>query len=171
MADFPHVVVRNSNPDLIKKIDTALIRYPYDGGRFWWIKRITHEHLTASATSQELDLNTIFSTDPFPTNVDIMPGSFAVLHEVLAGASISAATVTAGPNGGTEDDLLTSTNVFTGASLGRKQTPAAALWNGYFAADLDPRIVVATSSDDVDNATTFELSIAIPFLPSADVVT
>lgn len=119
--------------------------------------------LTESDGSQELDLNTLFPRNTFPTNVMRME-CYARLIQVFAGGAISAGTVTIGVTG-TADGFLTSTNIFTGATLGMKETVAASLRAPRFEAALAPVAVITSTTANVTAYTTGKLLIGIRYSP------
>ena len=120
MANFPIPVVhKGQGSDMINTIISGQARHPFiPGSGFLWQCRVTHEDLTAAATSQALALNTLQASDPFP--VDVMRGhAFVVLEEVFAGGVISDATCILG-DAGDDNGLLLITDglIFTGDPLG-----------------------------------------------------
>lgn len=130
-----------------------------------WRGRITHEHLTAAALTQSLNLRTLFAaSNPIPDHIMVEEVS-ASLEEVLAGGAISAAVVIVGENDVVNDDdgYLTSTNVFTGASLGWKDTPAAALRAPRYRAAFTPLVAVTTTTANVVAATSFVLDVSFKY--------
>lgn len=102
----------------------------------WWWIRVLYSDYTTAGTSQALDIDALATSlaaagsnrvsGPMPT--DCIMGYWAYdLRRVFAGGTVATATVIAGISG-TTNGHLTSTNIFTGATLGRKQTGAASLF-------------------------------------------
>lgn len=123
----------------------------------WARIRVVAADFTAAATSEALDLATLIAANPTrcsgPLPADeVMTTAWSVnLVQEFAGGAISAATMILGISG-TTNGYLTTTNVFTGAGEGWKQTPAATLWTPRRSNPLAPLITLATTSDDVANA-------------------
>src|SRR5690349_15641521 len=131
--------------------------------RRWWI-RVLHSDYTAGAGSEALNLATLATTlmasstgarrcsGTLPT--DAIYGYWcADLREVISGGVISAATIILGPAGVDDNGFITSSNVFTGATLGRIRTAAAALWTPQPLAG-DPELTLATTGANVSVADT-----------------
>ena len=131
-----------------------------------WRGRITRAHLTAAATTQSLNLRTIFAGTKYAIPDHILVGEVTPsLEAVLAGGAISAAVIIIGENDVVNDDdgYLTSTNVFTGAALGWKDTPAAALRAPRYRAAFTPLVGVTTTTANVNVATTFTLDVCFRY--------
>jgi hypothetical protein len=130
--------------------------------RWWWI-RVLHSDYTEADTSQALNLADLADTlvasstgarrcsGAIPTDCDF--GLWrADLREVFAGGTIAAATMILGYSGD-DNGYLTSTDVFTGATLGRKKTAGATLWAMQPLAG-DPLLQLDTTTGTVAAATT-----------------
>ena len=118
---------------------------------------------TEADGSQALSLNVAFPQNAFPPEVFILPGAYIDLVEVVAGGVISAATVILGD---TNDDngLLTVSNVFTGATLGRTVTPDAAEYpDGRYESQFVPLLQLDTTTGTVAAATTGIIDVYIPY--------
>lgn len=100
----------------------------------WWWIRVLYSDYTTAGTSQALDISALATTMAASSNsalntrtsgalpTDAIIGYWAFdLRRVFSGGTVATATVIAGISG-TTTGFLTSTNVFTGATLGRKQT-------------------------------------------------
>ncbi len=123
----------------------------------WARIRVVAADFTAAAGSEALDLaalvaaNPAICSGPFPGS-EVMTTAWSVdLVEEFAGGAISAATIILGISG-TTNGYLTTTDVFTGAGEGWKQTPSASLWTPRRSGTLTPLLTLATTSDDVANA-------------------
>lgn len=130
-----------------------------------WRGRVTHADFTAAAGSEALNLRTLFaSTNPIPDAIQV--GEYQVdLVEVFAGGSISAATIIFGETTPVNDTdgYLTSTDVFTGATLGIKDVPGAALYAPRYRATPTPILTLATTGDNVVAAASGVLDILIRY--------
>lgn len=137
---------------------------PVDLPRIWRC-RITHEHLTTAGTSQALDLRALFAaTHPIPDEIKV--GLYDVtLEEVFAGGSISAMTIIFGESSPVNDTdgYLTSTDVFTGATLGVKEVPSAALFGMRYRATSTPILTFTSTTDNVDAATSGVLDVCLRY--------
>jgi hypothetical protein len=116
MADSPNPWGLNADPALILE-DHKQALYPYIPIKVWH-QIVRHSDFTTVGVEQALDLNATFTTNTFPTNV-IVIGGYGRLFEVFAGGTISACTVELG-DAGNDNEIITATDVFTGASLARQ---------------------------------------------------
>lgn len=129
----------------------------------WWVQRVTVDVLNTAATSQALNLNTQFTTNPFPTDVFILPGTYVDLRVVFAGGAVNACTIILGDTND-DDGLLTSTNVFTGQSTGVKCTPSAAEYrSALYESAFVPLLTINTTNGNVSALTTGTIDIWIPY--------
>lgn len=117
--------------------------------------RITHDDLTAAATSEAIALT------GFPANAAPIFAEVKVETD-FAGGSASAATVVVGDAGAT-NELLTSTNIFTGVqNTAWIQTTGATLNSDFQReAAYAPIATVATTDDNVVNLTAGSLLVRI----------
>jgi hypothetical protein len=166
MNRFPPNVDKLTNSDYTNRMRSGAIKYP--GMAVHWYRQVVtlDDFDGAAATSQALALNTLFPNNVFPKHVLQMPGAMVRLLEVYAGPSVTEATAVLGITG-TTNGFLTSTNIFTGADLGVKQTPAASLYGGRFQAELSPLLTLATVGANISVLTTGALEVLIPFTPAA----
>lgn len=101
--------------------------YSLDLSRFFRM-RVTFQDFDDADTQEDLNLGTLFASKGFPPVEDLIAGEFYVdLVQTWGGGTINAATMLLGQTAGT-NGFLTSTNLFTGQTLGFKQTPAATLF-------------------------------------------
>lgn len=138
--------------------------YPPIALGYWWIQRVRYSDYSDADTSQSLSLNVAFPHNAFPAAVFILPGAYIDLIEVFAGGSVSAATMILGD---TNDDngLLTSSNVFTGATLGRTVTPTAAEYpDTLYESQYVPLLQLDTTTDNIDTLTSGIVDVYIPFM-------
>lgn len=122
-----------------------------------WRIRVEFGDFSDADTSQSLNLadlaDTLVSSDParvsgaFPDDVLIGWWSYDLLEE-FAGGTINAATLIQGISG-TTNGHLTSTDVFTGAGTGWKQTPSATLWAPRRMTS-DPLLQLDTTAGNID---------------------
>ena len=84
----------------------------------------------------------------FPTDVFVI-GSSVELDAVFSGPSVTACTVEIGDTG-TPSELVTSQDIFTGASLGLKQAPGALPGTWTLEASYAPEALVTTVDANVD---------------------
>lgn len=126
----------------------------------WWVKRVTFRDLFAAATSASVTW-----TD-FPTDVWIIGdpvGTHAYLSQVFAGGSISAYVFTFG-DAGVSNGLITSTNIFTGASLGIKRTTGAGEFATHHEPAFVPQLTGTSTTANTNAATSGVLDIRIPYI-------
>jgi len=145
--------------------------------RWWWI-RVLHSDYTEADGSQALNLADLADTlvasstggrrcsGALPDTASNFGFWTCDLREVFAGGVISAATMILGYSGD-DNGYLTSTNVFTGATLGRKKTAAAALWGMQPLAG-DPLLQLDTTTGTVAAATTGCIDVYAMFLLDPD---
>lgn len=123
----------------------------------WARIRVVAADFTAAAGTEAIDLAALAAAEvsrcsgPFPGTEVMTTGWSVDLVQEFAGGSISAATIIMGISG-TTNGFMTTTDVFTGAGVGWKQTPAATLWTPRRSASLVPLLTLATTSDDVSEA-------------------
>lgn len=133
-----------------------------DGGQA--VKRfvltVDTDDFTTAGTSQAVDVSA-----GFPANAYVLSGHVELL-ETLSGGAVSAATVQLGDTAD-PDELLTSTNVFTGQALGRKWSPGAFTF-GTLESGYSPELLVSTTDGNVDDLTTGVVKVIIDYwLPDA----
>lgn len=148
------------------RMDGALVGGLGTQGIKRFVKTVTTADLTTAGTSQAVDVGTDDGGNDFPANAYVISGHIE-LDEVLAGGSISAATVQLGDTVN-PDELLASSNVFTGATLGRTWAPGVYSPWTLEATAYAPELLVTTTGDNVDQATTFACRVIIDYwLPDA----
>lgn len=124
--------------------------------RIWRGRVIVPEHFDDADTSESLNLAALFAdTNPIPP--DILIGEMHIsLEEVVAGGAIASAAVIIGENDviNDADGYLETTNVFTGATLGWKDTPSAALRASRYRAAFTPLMQLDVTVGTIAEATT-----------------
>jgi hypothetical protein len=144
--------------------------------QWWWI-RVLYSDYSDADTSQALNLADLADTlvaagSPRTSGAipdDALFGYWcADLKQVFAGGTIATATVILGYSGD-DNGYLTSTNVFTGATLGRKRTAAAALWTPQPLAG-DPLLQLDTTVGNISTATTGAIDIFARFTLDPDAI-
>lgn len=129
----------------------------------WYQRRVTFRNFTTASTTQTIDLNVLFSSTPFPAGVFLLPGSYIQLVEVVAGGVISAATAILG-DAGVTNGLVTSSNVFTGATLGPVVTPSATEYRLInYESQFVPVLTITTTTGNGNIATSGVIDIYIPY--------
>lgn len=133
-----------------------------DSPRKRFVRTITTADFVDADTSEEVALGTDDDGVAFPANARVL-WAVADLKQVVAGGTISAVTITVG-DAADPDELLTSTNIFTGAALGKKYTPAAA----YVPLTLEatayaPIAVITFTGGNSNTATTGRIVIVIDY--------
>lgn len=132
------------------------------GGRTFRRKfTITHEDLTAAATSETVE---DVAANAFPARARLR-GYYVELDELFAGGSVSACTVDIGVAAGEADVLSDALNVFTGAGTGEK------FGSGTNSVSTQPlalggkrlRVLVAATDDNVVNLTAGELTVVVDY--------
>jgi hypothetical protein len=124
--------------------------------------RVDAADLTDSDTSQALTLNAMAigrGESPVPANARIMYAWVNVITG-FEGGTLSALTVTLG-DAGAATELLTATDVFTGAEGVAPMDGAYAV--GTFEAAYAPVATFAATGDDMDNIDTGALEICIAY--------
>ena len=166
-STFPlRIGARNgSNGGVIRALKSN--RIPHAAAfKFWWYQKfdILRAGTLDADTSQDFDLHTYNPYNLFPANV-IRSKPLLYLAEVFAGGTIAACTCSLG-DAGDPDGLQTSTNIFTGQSLGYKaNTTGAAEYADRFEAAFVPLLQVNTTTGTVAAHTTGELWAMIGFSP------
>lgn len=154
-----------SNSDYAKRMDAGQVNHPGSGSH-WWKQLVTlDDFVAAGATTQTLDLNALFPNNVFPVQATVI-NVVTNLVEVAAGGTTDAASVTFGhaaeaPHSEDVDGFLASTNVFTGATLGLKQTAVASRFFSFPA--LDPLLYLTSGTADIDAWTTFKLEVMLEY--------
>lgn len=136
---------RGCNADMVRAIESGAFPYPIRF-RTWWHQRVRLRDFTpAAATSQALNLNTLFPKNEFPPNVDLLEGHQIKIIALGAGSGITGITVRLGDTND-NDGLLTASNVLGGgAAVGDiLQTPAAAEYGNRPESNFVPLLTVAT---------------------------
>jgi hypothetical protein len=166
-SQFPlRIGARNgSNGGVIRSLKSNRIPHAW-APRFWWYQKF--DILEAGAldgdTSQRFDLHTYNANNLFPANV-IRTAPLLYLGEAFAGGTVNACV---GILGDANDDngLHTSTNIFTGATLGfLANTTAAAEFAPRFEAAFIPQLGINTTAGNISALTAGELWVAIGFRP------
>jgi hypothetical protein len=125
---------------------------------------VTHADLTAAATSEVLDWDTLvdaaFREGAVPTNARVTY-AWANLLEEFAGGTVSACTLSLGDNGAATE-LINAVDVFTGAGTGLKVKDGAYTL-GTFEADYDAKITVTTTTDNVVSLTAGKIELFIQY--------
>lgn len=85
----------------------------------WWHQRITFASFTDADTSQVLDINALFTSNPFPSGVWFLNAWYFDLIEVFAAPSLVTATLILGI-AADSNGLIEATQVQTGQTLGVK---------------------------------------------------
>lgn len=85
----------------------------------WWKQRVTYRNFTDADGSQVLTLNTLFSENPFPTDVFILPIAYFDLRQVFAAPGLTDFDLILGVTGNT-NGLIEVSAMETGQSLGVK---------------------------------------------------
>lgn len=168
MADFPEKLGQRNggNARIIRGLCNGVFKDSFCGD-WWWVVNLKHSTTTLEAdTSQVFTLNTLFSGNPFPTNVVRKQGLIYV-EDAVEGGSISAATAILG-DAGNDDALIEAAtgSVFTAGVY--NQSTAAAEFAPRFEAAFSPIVTLATTGDNVDDST-FSLWVMILFSPVASV--
>ncbi len=130
----------------------------------WWIQRVRFSDFTTAGVTQALDLNVYFGVaNAFPAGVFILPGSYINLVQVFAGGVVATAVMLLGDAGAT-NGLVTSSNVFTGATLGPTVTPAAAEYRLIqYEAGFLPLLTLTTTTGNVNTCTSGVVDVYIPY--------
>jgi len=114
-----------------------------------FVATVDYTDCTESDTSQDIDISS-----GFPTNV-VIYGAMIELDNVFSDTptgTISAVTASIGDAGGAAE-LMTATDVFTGAPLGWKTAPGTAAEGFLFEAAYSPIVQINTTSANVDTLT------------------
>ena len=138
--------------------------------RIWRGRIVVANDFTAAAQSQALDLRAMFAnTNPIPEDIDVWSPKVDLV-QVVAGGGITTATVILGETTPVNDTdgYLTSTNVFTGATLGWKDTPAAALYGPRYRPLFTPLLQLDVGVGTVAGATSgvFDVTFKYSLTPS-----
>lgn len=163
MTDFPiNIQPRGrSNPMIIRDLKSGRIGYPVGftyHARFR-VRFGVGDFTPLAATSQELDLNTIYPAQAFPTNVHRMPGTFLRVETAPTGGGVGSASAEVGDTGD-PNGLLTATSILT---VGLKNsTPAAAENVGRVEAAFLPTLTV-TFDVNVDTITGGVVLVFVPY--------
>jgi hypothetical protein len=120
-------------------------------------------------TDQLLVLNTLFPSNTFPTDVDVLPGTTVENLVLPAGTSWSALTIRVGIAAGDDDAFLTVSNLLgSGAAVGDiLQTPAAAVYGGLHYPALSPQVRLVATGGNLSAMTAGRFELVIPFTPRA----
>ena len=172
MPDFPiNLGSPSSHVDVLDYIE-SYCPYPVKW-RLWWRQIIYLDaarrvFTPAAATTQTLTLNTLFPNNSFPANVDVLRG--AKLRRIVdgAGGTISALTAQFGGTftaGADPNGLLEASNIFTGAGAGYSETPAAAHFAGEYVANLNPTVLLTSTTGDLDELEEGAFEVMIPWAP------
>lgn len=149
-----------ANATMIKR---AMTGSPPLSLAYWWVQRVRFSNFTSAATSQALDLSATFASNAFPTNVFLCAGSYVDLIQVFSGGAVATATVILG-DAGVTNGLLTSSNVFTGATLGATVTPSATEYRQFnFESAYVPLLTLTTTVGNVNACTQGIVDVYIPY--------
>jgi hypothetical protein len=141
-----------------------------DLARIWRGRIVVATDFTDADQSQALNLRTMFAaTNPIPDDIDVWSPKVDLV-EVVAGGGITTATIILGETTPVNDTdgYLTSTNVFTGATLGWKDTPAAALYGPRYRPEFTPLLQLDVGVGTVAGATSgiFDVTFKYSLTPS-----
>ena len=136
---------------------------------FLYSQLVSYSDFSDSDTSEELDLNATFTSNLFPANV-VRRAAYIYVAEDFAGGSVSAATVELGDTGD-PNGLLTSTNVFTGATNNWVGTPAAAEAEQRVELAFAPTLTLTTTDGNIDTLTAGKVLVCIEYSPLPNEVT
>ena len=129
------------------------------------IRTLTTADLTASATTEAVDIALDDDAVTFPANARLLSASIE-LGTVFAGGGAASVTAQVGDTGD-PNELLTATTIFTGAALAQIYAPGVAVYGVLEAAAYAPECLV-TSDVDVDTLTTGSMRVIIDYwLPDA----
>lgn len=154
-----------SNREVIEALKTGRIGYA-PGSLYWYKQRIRFaagEFTPAAATSQELDLGTLYPARAIPSDVHRVAGMFFRVEVPISGTGITAATVEGGDFGGTTDNYFTATSCFGGSARILHSTPAAAGNPAAGAAALAPGVTIRLTGANMTAISAGQLVAYIPF--------
>lgn len=169
MAKFPvKLGQRNGgNARVLRGLTTGVFKDSFTGN-WWWVVNLKRgmPGLTLEGDgSQVITLNTLFSGNPFPTNV-IRKQALVYVEDAIVGPSISAGTVILGDNGN-PDGLIESQSTFT--SDVTLQSVAAAEFAPRFEAAFSPETTITATGAALNVATSLSYWYMIEFSPVASV--
>lgn len=153
---------RKANP----QIDNLLRKggFPWLQRHVWWWEQLISvgDFTPESDTSQVLDLDALYPTNPFIDDVYLMPGTQVIPVALFVGATTTTIQVgdTNDPNG-----LVTATNLHTGTLGVPISTTGAAEYDlrpetGYL-----PIVTLTTTVENIDDLTTGSVLVRIPWMP------
>lgn len=131
-----------------------------------WRGRVLFSDFSDSDTSESLNIRTLFANtaNPLPTN--IAAGEYWLdLREVFAGGTVDAADMILGRSGD-DNAYVTTTDVFTGADLGVKDTPGAAEYpfrKFPTGSNLAPLLQLDTNAGNIDTLTSGVVDVCLYF--------
>ena len=167
MATFPvKLGQRNGgNQRVIRGLTTGIFKDSFTGDWVWQVNLVPTSITLEGATSQVFALNTIFASNPFPTNV-IRKQSLIRVVTHPTGPSLSAATGILG-DAGNDDGLIESQSIFTdGTTL---QSTGAAEFAPRFEAAFTPILTIGTTGANLSAITAMSIFVQIHFAPVASV--
>ena len=162
-STFAVAIGKGSNPRMIRGLKSGRILHAWAPWLFWRQVITLADFTPAAATSQDLNLHTLFPNNLFPANVIRGPG---VLRQLAAfgGGSISAFTAALGDDD--NDGIVTATNMFTGQANGYKaSTVSAAEYAPRVETDYIPHVGLASTSANLSALTAGSLEAIIAYRP------
>lgn len=166
MATFPvKLGQRNGgNQRVIRGLTTGVFKDSFTGDWVWQVNLVPTSVALEGDTSQVFALNTIFASNPFPTNVIRKQALIRVVTPV-AGGTISAAVAILG-DAGNDDGLVESQSVFAAGTL---QSTGAAEFAPRFESAFTPILTITTTNGNLSAITAMSIFVQIHFAPVASV--
>jgi len=154
----------SSNRRIIQALKSGRISYPM--GLTYWTKYVVRfgagDFAPAAATTQTLDLNTVYPNQAIPVDVFRLPGTFLRAYDPIAGGTIADSDAEVGEDGGANDSLLTISNI---ASIDIvDSTPGATDNDGRTEETFAPSFTVMLAGGNVDAAVSGRIGVFIPYL-------
>jgi hypothetical protein len=167
MATFPiKLGQRNGgNSRVLRGLQSGIFKDAFVGDWVWQVNLVPTSITLEGDTSQAFDLNTIFASNPFPTNVVRKQPLIRVVTPIVGAGPITAAVAILGD---TNDDngLVESQSVFAAGTL---QSVAAAEFAPRFEAAFAPLLTIGTTGGNLSGITAMSIFVQIHFSPVASV--
>lgn len=160
---------RHSGPRIVRALMQGQVPYALRP-RLWYQQRVTLADFTpAAATSQVLTLDSLFTSNVFPDNVDLLAGA-CVRNNALPTGTPTGVTLLLGgtfDSGADDNGLVTSSSLLGGGAAAGDilNTPAAARYGAEACAALDPIVTLGSSGGNLSTLSSIDFTVFIPWSP------
>lgn len=171
----PYSIGPNTGATAHTKIGGGAISWAPGFGWIWSVNCIVKQTASGPAIgdtalsaglTQALSLNTAFPASTFPENVQV--GEAYIKHITdFSGTGITALDVELG-DAADDDELLTSTSVFTGVGASYIDTTAAAAYAMHVESAYVPLLTLTATGANLDQLSAGQLKVCIPIRPLHD---